>query len=115
MTFVFDNSPVMWSMLTQAGSYATAMIYGAMRREHTRVWPILALGAILDIAAEVWFASSSQEGPGLYVGFFLYPLYCTVATVAGIVVRVAGEYLFHLGGSKKSAPTDGTIPRFPVS
>ena len=117
MTFEFDNSPMMWSLVAQGGSYATAMIYGMVRREHARAWPVLALGAILNIAAEIWFAPGSEEGerPGLYMGFFLYPLYCMVATVAGIVLRVIGDYLFRPGGLKKNAPRDGTIPRFPVS
>ena len=115
MTFDFDNSPMMWSMLTQAGSYAAAMIYGAMRREHTRVWPILALGAILDIAAEVWFVSWPRKGPGMYTGFFLYSLYCMVATIAGIVMRVLWEYAIHSTGSKKKQPRDGNFPPFGVS
>src|SRR5882724_6471983 len=92
MALVFDGSSQMWSFLAAGTAYATAFIYGAWRREHTRVWPILALGVVVDIATQVFFVSKSPANePGMFLGALLYTMYCTVATVAGIMVRVIVE------------------------
>lgn len=99
----------MWSFLAVGTGYATALIYGLWRREHARVWPILALAAILDITTQVFFASATPSGPGPYVGALLYTVYCTVATVAGIMLRALVE-----AAAPKKSRTDGNPPAYRV-
>jgi hypothetical protein len=109
MALVFDGSSQMWSSLAAGTGYATALIYGLWRREHTRVWPILALSLIVDIATQVFFASASPAGPGPYLGALLYTVYCTVATVVGIMLRALVE-----AAAPKKNRTDGNPPPYRV-
>ena len=95
LDFDFDGGPEMWSTLIMLGSLLFMFGYGALRREHTRVWPILVIGIVLDIATQVWFASRPAGPPGLYKGFVLFPLYCTAATVIGIMTRVVVDAMLH--------------------
>jgi len=78
------------SVVVQCAAYATAIAYGDYRRDHTRAWPILMLGLLLDIATQIICGATI---PGLFQGFLLFPLYCFVATIAGILGRVYIEHL----------------------
>ena len=114
MVFTFDGSMEMWSMVAQAAGYATAFIYGAARREYTRLWPILVLGICLDTVAEIFLSSNGFGGPGMYWGALLYPLYSLVACVGGILTRVAIEAVVHPSASGKNSRTNGTFPPYRV-
>lgn len=109
MTIAWDGSLEMWSKLSLEGSLLVACAYGIYRREYTRVWPILLLGLILNIVTQVWLApkdAAPSERMGLYTGFLLYPLYCMVAAVGGIMIRVVAEWLVAACNFKKpTAPT----------
>ena len=109
MTPVFDSSTQMWSTLAAGTAYATAFLYGLWRREHTRVWPILALAIVVDIATQVFFTTGLSTEPGVYLGVLLYTVYCTVATVAGIMLRAIFE-----GASPKKSRTIGNLPPYRV-
>jgi len=78
-------------MVAQGTGYATAFIYGAARREYTRLWPILVLGICLDTVAEIFLSSNGFGGVGMYWGAVLYPVYSLFACVGGIMTRVAIE------------------------
>ena len=112
MAFVFDNSPQMWSFLSTGAALTTAFVYGAMRREYTRVWPIPVLGLVLDMATQVFFVTDSQGQPGMYWGALVYPMYCMVASVAGIMTRVVLEFV--TPSPEKKPRTDGNLPPYQV-
>ena len=105
MTFQFDGSREMWSTVSLAGALGVMFIYGLVRREYTRFWPILVLGILLNIATQVWFTPKSGGNPaehvGMYTGFLLYPMYSMVAAVTGIMLRVAAEFLIDRLGMRR--------------
>ena len=81
----FGISDDVLSLVVQLLGFAQAFVLGLMSpRGKSPMAAAVALGVIVNVVAPILIAG---EGPGAFVGFFVLPLFCMVATTLGKGVR----------------------------